>query len=46
MRNRAISARFVRLLLRKYVAPVLLPPGQRFSFSLLRRTWHEEKWFK
>jgi hypothetical protein len=25
------------------VAPVLLPSGQRFSFSLLRRKWHEEK---
>jgi hypothetical protein len=28
------------------VAPVLLPPGQRISFSLLRRSWHEEKRLK
>jgi hypothetical protein len=30
------SARFVRLSVRKYVAPFLLPHGQRISFSLLR----------
>ena len=41
-----ISAHFVRLCSQIYVAPVLLPLGQRISFSLLRRTWQEEKRLK